>query len=1452
MAREAKTVYTIDPALAIAAIKQIETAASQSTTRIATAYQRAIGGSGTGRGRGGGGTGSGGGGGSPTGEGFFSSFSTGFGRAGGFGSALATVVKYGAAYKAVEAGMTALLTPLNLTQQFLQRGTKAWFEYDAAMSMAERTMQMPGMKPDLLKQVLGADALDFMTHYNVTIQDASKAIYELGSAGASSASVMQTWKTAAKLNVALGGDMTQTTRLLTQMLKIHGDTMGKGISENEKMIRISGILAKTWQIEQVELSDFAAAYKYVAGNASALKIKVEELIPLIGFLSTYGLRGSIAGTGLNQFLTQIARTVSVTKDGLIELHKVTRGGEIVVKTGVKAPDVKGPIQMLEALAKAAKAAPDATWIEKLEGVGKLADLLNIRGARPAQQIMARLAEFMARIGDTSRMTTAQLQKFVEELVRIQQNNAPAQIALLNNSVNIAAQRFIMAAVGADTFVNALIAVRKWVLEVTPAVEGFGRELHAAGAFWNSFLLKGNDISTAGEAASKARQEGATNAIYGEAATAYLTDPKGFGMWRAKRVREIRASVEKRPHAGNILATDLPGLGGDTITQRVISAKALRAKGEFGYADDYDLARLLALDTLKGNLKPIVDLAARQKQEKLAAPNIGDQIKSAMAGITKTPTAGGGAGTSQTAKDTRDAITRITDRTLDYKDAVEIVSESLRRMEIEEQRLSKTIGTRLITNAQVLASDKLAGEQLKTSADLVVVLRAEQGQLAKNQADLEKTARTAPDQQTRSRATREAASAHIEQLRITTRIAEEEDKQTTIRERGSALRIDRTSAQRQRATETYERQGYTRERVMKANEDALKALDRTEALYGETVASQRARIDLLNASTMLLTSNREREEAHLAGLTAEYAKLQGQLKGMEVAGITGKTYDELYARLLAVEDAMKSSRSAIDGQTASMLDNDTAVQKVTQSLRSAGLATALDIVIAKWEIMRDTVEATGADWSTSMQRGIEGTQKFAAVWAVAQGKLADLEATPGLSPDEYMKRKLGILAEPGKALNELTRYRTDLRKAAEGISNDMEDMRDSWGKGDEGANRVIERKAKAMREQYAGNPELLKMVGQWETVSKADVQMQKFNKKREEIEQQWGQAFMKFFTDLGADGKDAVKNLWQSVIGSMQEQIMQQFIQKALSGVFDSMASALTGVDPANVKAKIDAANLSAARTVETFAIQGVNTQMYEMIRLMMLFNNVMSQMTNQSPMWGEPGEGSTPGGMGGVIQSLGGMSGSAGGAGPFLSALSGNAASGSAGGSRGGGTWGGKGGMKTSWPAGTTALDKIFTGIGYGSMAGSLSGALTGRDPESSSTAGAIGGVIGGFVGGPIGALVGGFIGGLFGKKKKSTAPSPTRDIYGMPAFEYESYMYALTKTASTAGAGISPIIRLAPDYGGVSMDRLRPGGVSGSITINISGGDIAAVKKAVDSAITTYFGPTAIASAKRGSIYRT
>lgn len=1403
------------------------------------------------------------------GQGFWASFQGGWNKAGGLGSAVGTVLKYGAAYKMVEVGSRLAMAPVTALSMAVKEGWAAWVDYEEAMANASRTMQQPGMKTELIKSVMGRDALQFISDYRVKLQDVATAQYELGSANFTAAQTMQTYQVPLKVNIALMGDITQTTRLMTQMLKIHSKQMGDTISDHDKMVKIGAIITKTWQIEQMELSDLSAAYKYVAGNAGALNMKVEELIPLIGFLSTTGLRGSIGGTGLNQFLTQLSRTLTTTKDGFAQLRKETQKGTQVVDLGIKVGDLKNPTQIMTAIAKAMSGG-EMSFASKLKTAGALSDIFNVRGARPMLIMLQQYGEVLKRIGDVSRLTVAEQEKMIEQFVELRQQTPTGAMELLQNQIYATGTQFMLAAVGASTFVEAINAIRKGIKDATPEIEGFGRSASAfvkgQAAGW-SYLLgedqnrmealpgfgwipKFLNAREAGQnAAGQSVREGYGAKAKEQAGKWWLeqtgTDAEkraAFAMWQDREVRRIQTAETARVNSQ--IRKMWPGADISTPELR----RAWKAKLKIKDSDEasYQSAAIGAL-----KLSDVINTAEQQKVDPFNPfAKMADQFNAAKAGYHLEPKGGKGKG-SKKADD--EAFRRnLENETADiekFKDAADWAATQLQLLGVEQERLNRLLQAGVITEDLMSQTRKKSTYEVNLHRENVAALRGEFGAYVVEQMRLEGLRSSAKTPEQKKSVEDKIKQAKQAQRALQVQIAQGEEAQNVAAAKPLQDAYRRMAQLTQVRLDLDERAGKTREQTLKRLAVQVQLANQNEDLFGQTVDSVRVKIDALTSSTEGLASAREKEEARFVEFGRKYEAVvaitdklrngqdlsaddQTYAQGLlgfsdeELAlSIKQRTlYDALISQQKTYQSEKEASRSAVQQYTDSIREESTALVEYQRLLGSLPIANALEDLGRETETTQAVFDALGRNWDLSGARANALSRELDLLTAQMADYWRQYDlfmtsgGTMGMSPDQVER---GLAEAEAKAARLRAQRDLGMRRGIDQTKEDyaekIRQTQSGWMRGAprqmaraqiRDAEAALDIEMKRLREQFGDEPWAKDMLASYEAVMRKDAIMKPWLEARDQIVSDWGNAFQKLFTDLIAGGDSPFKAAFESIIGSIQVQIIQGAVEKYLGGMFDQFATIKTGIDP------------TAAANATAQSMNVLSSQSVSLTNSFFNLNAVLPSVVNGLTQLVKPGDSGPFGSHGEVFKSL--MGSFSGGSSLAL----------------------GFGGRKNKvkWGKGVeeiaeTAISQILQGYSYGQ----LSGSLAGKDPGSAGTAGAIGALVGSFIPG-VGTVVGGLIGGLFGKKKKA-APAPQQDPqaskYGMPAMVYESYLYGLYESEKNL-TGYT--------LGSNSGTRLTTNSV-GKIEINVNGGDTEKVRKVINEALRANFGTYAVSMAGQGAM---
>lgn len=1413
MARRAEVILDVQPKMS--GLHAFEREAMASAQRIRQAMNEAIGGGG------------------PNGsqerqkkpKGFIGSFFEGWGRAGGFGAAVATVIKYAAAYKMVEMGSRTAWAPIRAAGVAMTESTKAALEMTEAMTAAARTFRQPGLNVGWLQGMMSREALDFLGQYRVKIQDVAASMYELGSANFDVADILQAYETPLKVNLALQGDITQTTQLLTQMLKIHGDQMGDNMTTQEKMIRLGGVLYKTWEIEQVELSDLAASYKYVAGAASMLNIKAEELIPVLGTLATIGARGSIGGTSLNQFLTQAARNMRLTSDEAVRLEKAIRGGKHGVSLGIKAGDLTSPLQILIQMSKAFGQMPK-NFSGRMEVAKIVSDMFNIRGARAALLLMENLSSAIENVGNMANSSTADLERMVDAAVELMQNTPTAQLDIMSNKLRVMGIDAFNAALGANTLTGALKELNAWIERNRGWLEG------AATGIRRHFIGAGTTLKEINNPKGYIPDDRTPLGIWNLGVAAYKA---GLGVTKGKRAADQDEFL--RQMIGDIA---------DQYRHDIKSGKtAEQAKknAQWNLVNQRQLYRTKFGETAPLNQWDKIATTIEEQRQEAAQQKKIEDMRNAL--INGTPEAGydfkdsgGGGSVKDASSEFRKQLEQITSGMEGYKRATLEVSTALDLVEIQEQRLSRLMNDRYITSGLIAEAEAKAGEKMILQRNLMSSLMKEVEELNKQRQQILDAAKRAPDEDSARDARSKAFGIYTEIMQKQVDIARAAEGVNVAGEIPAAVRFLKFQQNFKFEAEQFERSMRTYREALEIPADALRALEIEERLFGQTTQTAASRVDVLTDSIMRLSSAREKSEAEAVNMRYTYESLAtirdalGRGEGLTEAQLahlqkvwspeqiaaaqqSGQLYSWVGEALSGYASRADEARRATKDFSDQIADQNAQLIEAQRVILTLGTDRAFEDFESRLETAQAVLGARGIDWETSAERATFLAERIDLL-VQKLGALDAQYAAGTLSAEAYMRdqqkilRELYITGAQGVQLD-------DARKSVElDYRKRMLETRASWiqGGGAEAVQRqiavnrkMLQYEMEVLRKQYP-DPWAEGMLKEYEQVMEKNIIVQPWLEARDQIQQEWTQMFSDLYTGLVSGGTNPWKAFVESIIGSVQGRIMQMLVQKYLAPLFDFMASAQTGISIAEAKAiEADAsAQVSVALTELTVAAQAATAALTEATTAM--------------------SGGGTGGGISRTQMILGAMAaagGSAGGGGSMPSVM----------GMPGGGWGKGVGGF----------LGTAFQVYGAGSLYGGLLGGMLGKDPADSSKKAGIGGLIGYAIGGPVGGIVGGLLGGLFGKKKEAPKQEDSIDrmLYGMPAFEYESYLYNLTKKSPNKSHAYGSIYsKIVRDH----ASGYRPAGAGSSgetfIQININGGNIDQVKKVVDDALARNFGPVA------------
>jgi len=147
-------------------------------------------------------------------------------------------------------------------------------------------------------------------------------------------------QTAMNLVVGTESDMTGTTRALSQIYYEFSGSLDQASGKVENFRRIGDAIAITYKLTNTEVNELTQSLKYLAPIAAAAHVAPEQVFAMVGALDKAGIRGSMAGTGSAQFISNLISKYDDSLGGVAKgknLATFTRernaqGGLDIIKT----------------------------------------------------------------------------------------------------------------------------------------------------------------------------------------------------------------------------------------------------------------------------------------------------------------------------------------------------------------------------------------------------------------------------------------------------------------------------------------------------------------------------------------------------------------------------------------------------------------------------------------------------------------------------------------------------------------------------------------------------------------------------------------------------------------------------------------------------------------------------------------------------------------------------------------------------------------------------------------------------------------------------------------------------------------------------------------------------------------------------------------------------------------
>jgi len=159
-------------------------------------------------------------------------------------------------------------------------------------------------------EALRTNAIDLAGAFNAL--DISKLETEFGRLGFSTQEILDSTEATINLASATGSNLAESA-------VIAGSTLRAFNLDAKEMGRVTDVMAGALNRSGLDMSNFAEAIKYVAPNAHAAGISLEETAAMLGVLADNGIKGSMAGTSLRRIITDLSTEAKPLNEKLKEL-----------------------------------------------------------------------------------------------------------------------------------------------------------------------------------------------------------------------------------------------------------------------------------------------------------------------------------------------------------------------------------------------------------------------------------------------------------------------------------------------------------------------------------------------------------------------------------------------------------------------------------------------------------------------------------------------------------------------------------------------------------------------------------------------------------------------------------------------------------------------------------------------------------------------------------------------------------------------------------------------------------------------------------------------------------------------------------------------------------------------------------------------------------------------------
>jgi hypothetical protein len=190
--------------------------------------------------------------------------------------------------KTLSIGLTAPLTAVAATSAHTA------INFEASMAKVQAVSQATKQEFEALRD----QALYLGRTTVFTAQNVSELQLEFSKLGFTASEIQKVTEATLYLAQATGSDLAESAEVAGATLR------GFGLNA-EETVRVTDVMAQSFNATSLDLSNFREAMKYVAPVAKSAGVSLEQTTAMLGILANAGIKGSQAGTSLRRIISDL-------------------------------------------------------------------------------------------------------------------------------------------------------------------------------------------------------------------------------------------------------------------------------------------------------------------------------------------------------------------------------------------------------------------------------------------------------------------------------------------------------------------------------------------------------------------------------------------------------------------------------------------------------------------------------------------------------------------------------------------------------------------------------------------------------------------------------------------------------------------------------------------------------------------------------------------------------------------------------------------------------------------------------------------------------------------------------------------------------------------------------------------------------------------------------------------